>query len=251
MKQAVVIPSYKAGKTLPGVLERLPKEFWEHGFAVIINDCCPEDTGKVADSLAKDYPKLIVVHHEQNRGYGGAVKTGLNRALKEGADVCAIVHADGQYAPEMVLELTRPITDGEAFIVQGSRFVGGGAREGGMPLIRYIPNRVLTLIENLAFGTDMAEFHSGYMIYSRQLLDQVPFEKLQNNYNFDAEMMVMAHILGYRCREIGIPTRYDDEVSSLDPIPYGLNVLRMIWRYLAGDYKALLKEHKSGRAAGS
>jgi hypothetical protein len=118
--------------------------------------------------------------------------------------------------------------------------VGGGALRGGMPYARYIPNRVLTFLENIVFGTQMAEFHSGYMVYSRSLLERAPFEQLQNNYNFDAEMIVVAHLLGMECAQIAIPTRYDDEVSSLDPIPYGINVLKMMVRHLGGHYRKLV-----------
>jgi hypothetical protein len=165
-------------------------------------------------------------------------------ALNRGAYGIAIVHSDGQYAPEKVLDLLAPVLHDDAYIVQGSRLLGGSARGGGMPLTRYIPNRVLTTIENLAFGTQMKEFHSGYMVYSRSLLERVPYEKLQDNYNFDAEMILMAHLVGMRCVEIAIPTRYDEHSSSLSPIPYGLNVLRMIGRHLGGHYRGLLKDHK-------
>lgn len=243
MKKAVVIPSYRAEKTLPSVLERLPVEFWEDGTAIIVNDKSPDRTGEVAEELRTSYPGLEVVHHEVNRGYGGAQKTGLKRGLELGAGAFAVVHADGQYAPEIVLDLMGPILRGEAEIVQGSRMLAGGAREGGMPLVRYIPNRVLTTMENIVFGTRMAEFHSGYMLYSRKLLEAAPFEKLQNNYNFDAEMIVVAHLLGMECAQLPIPTRYDDEVSSLDPIPYGINVLKMMGRHLAGHYRQIVREH--------
>ncbi len=243
MKKAVIIPSYKAEKTLPSVLERLPGAYWEDGIAIIINDGSPDRTGEVAEGLKAKWPKLIVEHHNPNQGYGAGVKTGFRRALAEGCEVFAIVHADGQYAPEKVLELIAPVERGEALLVQGSRMIGGGAREGGMPLVRYIPNKILTAIENIAFGTDYAEFHSGYMVYSAELVRQVPFELLQNNYNIDAEMMICAKILGYRAVEVPIPTRYDDETSSLDPIPYGINVLKMVARHLCGHYRKILREH--------
>ena len=251
MKKAVIIPSYKAEQTLPGVLERLPESFWHNGIAIIINDGSPDRTGEVAEELKKEWPQLLVEHHDPNQGYGAGVKTGFRVALEQGCEVCAIVHADGQYAPEKVLDLIAPVERGEAELVQGSRMVGGGAREGGMPLLRYIPNKLLTALENLAFGTDYAEFHSGYMIYSAKLIRQIPYQNLQNNYNIDAEMMVCAHILGYRARELPIPTRYDDETSSLDPIPYGLNVLRMIGRHLAGHYRSLLRAHNHAAQAGA
>ncbi len=243
MKKAVIIPSYKAEHTLPSVLDRIPELYWEDGIAIIINDGSPDRTGDVAEELKQQWPNLLVEHHNPNRGYGAGVKTGFNRALGEGCEVCAIVHADGQYAPEKVLELIAPIERSEALLVQGSRMIGGGAREGGMPLFRYIPNKALTTIENLAFGTNYAEFHSGYMIYSAELLRQIPYDKLQNNFNIDAELMLCAHILGHRAVELPIPTRYDDETSSLDPIPYGLNVLKMVGRHLTGHYRNLLAAH--------
>lgn len=245
MKKAVIIPSYKAEKTLPGVLDRIPDPFWQDGLAIIINDGSPDRTGEVAENLKTKWPGLIVEHHNPNQGYGAGVKTGFRRALAEDCAVCAIIHADGQYAPEKVLDLIAPIERGEALLVQGSRMVGGGAREGGMPLIRYIPNKALTLLENIAFGTNYAEFHSGYMIYSAELIRKIPYESLQNNYNIDAEMMLCAHILGHRAAELPIPTRYDDETSSLDPIPYGMNVLRMVGRHLAGHYRRLLRDHNA------
>ena len=240
MKKAIVIPSYRAEKTLASVLSRIPKEFWQEGVAIIVNDKSPDSTGEVAESLKEQWSGLHVIHHEVNQGYGGAQKTGLKRGLEVGADAFAIVHSDGQYAPEVVLELMKPILEGKAHIVQGSRMAGGGALRGGMPFSRYVPNRVLTFVENIVFGTRMAEFHSGYMLYSRTLLERAPFEQLQNNYNFDAEMIVLAHLLDMECAQIAIPTRYDEEVSSLDPIPYGINVLKMMARHLRGDYKKLL-----------
>jgi hypothetical protein len=142
----------------------------------------------------------------------------------------------------------QPIIEGKAQIVQGSRMIGGGALRGGMPYGRYIPNRILTFLENIVFGTRMAEFHSGYMIYSRRLLERAPFEQLQNNYNFDAEMILLAHLLGMECAQIPIPTRYGDEVSSLDPIPYGINVLKMMARHLGGHYRELVAKGKGGNS---
>ncbi len=249
MKKAIVIPSYRAEKTLPGVLERIPKSFWDDGTVIIVNDKSPDGTGQVAEGLKSQWPSVEVMHHEMNRGYGGAQKSGLRRGLELGAGVFAIVHADGQYAPEVVLDLMAPILAGKSDIVQGSRMIGGGALEGGMPMHRYIPNRVLTFMENIVFGTRMAEFHSGYMLYSKRLLERAPFDRLQNNYNFDAEMIVLAHLLGMECAQIPIPTSYDDQVSSLDPIPYGINVLKMMAGHLEGRYRKLVVEHQSTTTA--
>jgi len=242
MQPCIVIPSHRAEQILSATVNRLPDEFFRlDGTVIIVNDASPDDTGRVADALATSNPAIRVIHHERNTGYGGAQKSGLREGLRLGCDAFAVVHADGQYAPELVLDLLAPIMAGEADIVQGSRFLGGGALRGGMPLSRYLANRGLTMIENLAFGTKLAEFHSGYMLYSRRLLETVPFEELQDNYNFDAEMIILGQLAGFPCREIAIPTHYGDETSSLDPIPYGLNVLRMVARHLGGHYRRMLK----------
>lgn len=249
MKRFVVIPAYKAAATVASVIDRMPQQLWdEGGRAVIVNDGSPDDTGRVIDEVAaKHKDRVIALHHERNRGYGGALKTGLTYAAENGGDVMPVVHSDGQYAPELVLKLCQPIEAGLCEIVQGSR-MRGGARKGEhpMPLSRYIPNRVLTILENLTFGTDLAEFHSGYMVFSKRLLEMVPYRALQNNYNFDAEMILLAHLAGERTIEVPIPTRYDGETSSLNPIPYGLNVLKMMWRFTTGHYLRLLDLHQAG-----
>lgn len=244
MKSGIVIPAYRAARTLQGVLDRVPKEFWTDGLAIIVNDGSPDDTGAVAESLVNRFPALHVIHHPSNQGYGAALKTGLRHGMGEGVEAFAIVHADGQYPVELVFKMIQPVAQSEAQIVQGSRMLAGGAREGGMPLIRYLANRALTILENIAFGTHLAEFHSGFMVYSRQLLEEAPYEELQDNFNFDAEMILVAHLLSYPCKEIAIPTRYDEETSSLAPIPYGIAVLKMILRHLLGHYRRLIARKK-------
>ena len=247
MRKAVIIPAYKAAETLPQVIQQLPSELAEQGNKVIVvNDCCPERTGEIANDLARTYPYIEVIHHEQNRGYGGALKSGLERRYKSGFEVFPVVHADGQYAPSMALSICEPIENNETDIVQGSRMKDGNAREGGMPFFsRYLPNRILTAMENLVIGTKVAEFHSGYMVFSRRLLELVPYQKLQNNYNFDAEMMIMAHLCKIPIVEVPIPTKYDETTSSLNAIPYGLKVLRMMWQFTTGHYRKLLDDHSA------
>lgn len=244
----IVMPAYRAASVLAATVARVPAEFYERGgVLLVVDDACPEGTGTAADDLAAGHPSIRAIHHVENRGYGGAQKSGLREGLRLGCRGFAIVHADGQYAPELVLDLLEPILSGEADLVQGSRFLGGGAREGGMPLPRYLANRGLTAMENLAFGTRLAEFHSGYMLYSRRLLESLPFDRLQDNFNFDAEIILLAHLAGFPCREIAIPTHYGEETSSLDPIPYGLKVLKMIARHWSGHYRGLLS-HQRGLA---
>jgi len=241
----IVMPAFKAAGVLAATVERVPAEFFRRGgILIVVNDASPDDTGAVADRLAAENPSIRVVHHKENRGYGGAQKSGLQEGLRLGCRGFAVVHADGQYSPELVLDLLAPILAGEADVVQGSRMLGGKALSGGMPMSRYLANRGLTMLENLAFGTRMAEFHSGYMLYSRRLLEALPYENLQSNFNFDAEIILLGHLAGFPCREMPIPTHYGDETSSLDPVPYGINVLKMIGRHLGGHYRGLLREKK-------
>jgi len=240
--KCIIIPAYRAESVLLSTVHRIPEDFLKlGGHVILVNDASPDGTGRVADSLAAGSDAIEVIHHAENRGYGGAQKSGLHRGLELGCDCFAIVHADGQYAPELVTKLMAPILQGEADIVQGSRLLEGRPLDGGMPLSRYLANRGLTTLENLAFGTKMAEFHSGYMLYSRKLLESLPFDRLQNNFNFDAEIILLAHLAGFSCREIPIPTHYGEDSSSLDPVPYGLNVLRMIWLHFKGHYRGMLQ----------
>jgi glycosyltransferase involved in cell wall biosynthesis len=243
------MPAYRAEHVLSATVNRIPDPFYaEGGLLIIVDDASPDGTGELADQLAAANTSIRVLHHATNSGYGGAQKSGLREGLRLGCHGFAVVHADGQYAPEIVLELLAPILSGKADLVQGSRLLAGGALRGGMPWSRYLANRGLTALENLCFGTRMAEFHSGYMLYSRRLLEAVPFDELQNNFNFDAEMILLGHLAGFPCREIAIPTHYGDETSSLDPIPYGLNVLRMIGRHLGGHYHRILAGQQSAEA---
>ena len=149
------------------------------------------------------------------------------------------MHSDGQYSPELIPELLRPFDDDTADMVQGSRMLGGSALKGRMPLYKFVANKVLTAIENRAFGMNLAEYHSGYMLYSRKTIAAIPFQKLSDSFDFDLEMIVMAHIKGLRIQEIAIPTIYAGEVSHLRPVQYGLRVLGIVASYKRGKYDKL------------
>jgi hypothetical protein len=129
-----------------------------------------------------------------------------------------------------------PFERNEADLVQGSRILGKGALKGGMPFYKFVANKFLTALENISFGMRMAEFHSGYMLYSRKALTEIPFNKLSDSFHFDLEMLVMAKIKGLRITEVPIPTIYADEVSHLNPIRYGFDVLSVVRGYLTGKY---------------
>jgi hypothetical protein len=153
--------------------------------------------------------------------------------------VGVLLHSDGQYSPEKIPELLEPFDSGAADLVQGSRMLGGGALRGGMPLYKFIANKALTAIENRAFGMRLAEYHSGYMLYSRRALETIPFEKLLSSFDFDLEMIVLARAKGLRIKEIAIPTIYAGERSHLNPIRYGCDVLSVVRRYRRGIYHAM------------
>jgi glycosyltransferase involved in cell wall biosynthesis len=219
---------------------------------VVVDDGSSDGTGAVARQIAARFPTLDLVTHEQNRGYGGAAQTGLARALELGADFVVWLHGDGQYAPESLPSLLAPLDADHADIVQGSRFRGGGALPGGMPLYKYAANRGLTWMENRVFGLHLAEYHSGYMLYRRAALEAIPFRRFTTRgFVFDQEMLVAARILGLRIVDLPIPTRYAGERSYLRPIPYGFAVLKLMARYLRGDYHRIVgRERGAYRPSG-
>jgi len=232
----VVIPAYQAADTIGDVLARVPRQTRDQIVKfLVVNDGSTDDTERVVKALAARDCKIELINHPQNRGYAAAQKTGLRAALNQGADIAVLLHSDGQYAPEMMPTLLEPLLRDEADVVQGSRMLGG-ALKGGMPLYKYIANKTLTFVENLAYGLHMAEYHSGYMLYNRKTLESIPFERLSNTYHFDGEMILMASKRKLRIREIPIPTHYGREKSYLNPIKYGFDVLGIILKNALGQY---------------
>ena len=239
-KVFIIIPAYNASATITSVFERIPSEVHNRvDQFVVVNDGSTDDTETVLKNLSKRYPNLSILTHEMNQGYGAAEKTLLNFCVDQGAEAVILLHSDGQYSPEKILDLLKPIDDNEADIVQGSRMLGGGALKGGMPFYKYISNKALTRIENLAFGLSLAEYHSGFMLYSKKAFTEIPFNKLSNSFDFDLEMIIMSKVKRLRLKEVAIPTVYADEISHLKPIQYGLDVLARVWAYKRGKYDNL------------
>jgi glycosyltransferase involved in cell wall biosynthesis len=233
----VLVPAYNAGATVERVFDRIPEPARRRirRYAAV-NDGSKDDTAAALERLAARFPNLEILNHQGNRGYGEAEKTLLRYALAEGAQVGILLHSDGQYSPEKIPEILEPFDRGEADMVQGSRMLGGGALRGGMPFYKFAANKILTAIENRAFGMSMAEYHSGYMAYSRQAMEVIPWEKLSNSFDFDLEMLVLARVKGLRIAEVPIPTIYAGEKSHLNPIQYGLDVLSVVREYRRGKY---------------
>ena len=237
----ILVPAYNAGATVEKVFARIPAEFRPQVERyVAVDDGSTDDTAAALDRLCREFSNLTVLKHEKNRGYGAAVKTLLAYTLAEGAEAAVVLHSDGQYSPENLADMTTPFENEGANLVQGSRMLGGRALRGGMPLYKYLANKCLTAVENAGFGMKLAEYHSGYMAYSRKLLQAVPFRALSDSFDFDLEMIVCAKILGLRIKEIAIPTIYAGEKSHLNPIKYGFDVLAIVRKYRRGHYHALL-----------
>lgn len=237
-KIVVVIPAYKAAGTLPSVLDRIPKVIYDQLFKIIIvEDGGPDIPRSASPELLAQHPKIEVLYHEKNGGYGRAQKTGFSRAKDLGADVAVLLHADGQYAPEIMGQLMEPLLEDRADIVLGSRMKKfGDALKGNMPFYKFVANISLTALENIVYGLNLSEYHSGYMLYNSKALHEIPFEKLSDTFHFDGEMLLVGGKKGLRIADLPIPTHYGDEESHLKPIQYGFEVLGVILKYLKGGY---------------
>jgi len=237
MKLCIVIPAYNAARSLPGVLRRIEaaRPPGLHRI-IIVDDGSGDDTATVARALADEATGVSVVVRPQNGGYGAAMKDGLAQARLLGADHAASVHADGQYSPEVLAELLNALAERRLDLLQGSRIAGGGALAGGMPLYKYAGNWALNKVERRVFALPLSDFHSGYLVYGPRALGEIPFARLSDSFDFDMEAIAAARARGLAVGEAAIPTHYGDEISYLNPLSYGLRVLRVMWRFKRGVY---------------
>lgn len=233
----IFIPAYNAAATLPEVIARIPEELWaDIGTVTVIDDGSRDATAAVAERLSAAYPKLRLYRCERNQGYGMAVRRGLGFSRESGCEYSACLHADGQYPPEKLVSFLAHMRRCRLDVLQGSRHKAGTARQGGMPLYKIAAGRALTWMENRCFGLDLTDYHSGFLMYSRRALSAIPFERLSGYFDFDLEVIAAARALGLRIGELPIPTRYAGEKSYLNPLWYGLRVLRVMARYRLGKY---------------
>jgi SAM-dependent methyltransferase len=224
----LVLPAYEATRTIPDVTAEIPVHAADR--ALLVDDASHDDTASVALAHGLD-----VIRHPHNRGYGAGQKTGYTRALLEGADVIVMVHADGQYAPGLVPEMVAPILEGRADMVIGSRLLRDRAIAGGMPRWKWLGNRLLTGIENRAFGVSLSEYHTGYRAFSAELLRSIPFLRNSDDFVFDQQIFAQVLARGARVVEVAIPTRYFLEASSVDlatSIRYGVQTLGVLGRFM-------------------
>ncbi len=233
----LIVPAYNAEQTLSQMIERIPELVWERTINVfVVNDGSTDSTASVVSDLAKSNPKILLVSLPENQGYGAAVRAGLQSCQPSDPDYCVCLHADGQYPPEKIPGFIEFMVQNRVDILQGSRHKDGMALKGNMPLYKYVFGKILTEIENAAFGLSMTDYHSGFLFYSRAARENIPFSKLSSSFEFDLEVIASAHARGMSVEELGIPTHYGDEKSYLNPINYGFRVLRVVFKYIFGAY---------------
>jgi glycosyltransferase involved in cell wall biosynthesis len=224
---AVVLPAYNAAKTLRRTVEQISREIVDD--IILTDDASQDNTAELAKELG-----LHVIRHDRNRGYGGNQKTCYAAALARHADIVVMLHPDYQYSPRLLAAMASMIASEEYDVVLGSRILGKGARSGGMPLYKYLSNRVLTLVQNILVGQKLSEYHTGYRAWHRTVLEQLPLLIGSDDFVFDNEMLVQAIHFGFRIGEISCPTRYFDEASSINfrrSVTYGLGVLNTSFRF--------------------
>jgi glycosyltransferase involved in cell wall biosynthesis len=224
----IFIVAYNAERTIQSVLRRIPAELSQHDTHVlIIDDSSSDATFERAHEIEEAPFPTTVLFNPVNQGYGGNQKIGFHYAIREKFDFVALVHGDGQYAPERLPDLLQPLLAGEADAVFGSRMLdAGGARRGGMPLYKWLGNKILTRIQNRLLKTNFSEFHSGYRIYSVQALAGIPFGQNTNDFHFDTEIIIQFVRAGLRIKELPIPTYYGDEICRVNGMKYALDVVR-------------------------
>jgi glycosyltransferase involved in cell wall biosynthesis len=226
-KIVVVMPAYNAERTVSDTYAHLP-----HGVVdavILVDDNSSDKTSEVARGLG-----ITTFRHKLNHGYGRNQKTCYREALKLGADIVVMVHADYQYSPELVTSMVGMLAYGVYDVALGSRILGVGARKGGMPLYKYVSNRYLTLVQNLLLNYKLSEYHTGYRAFTREVLEGLPLDRNSDDFSFDNEMLAQAIYFGYRLGEISCPTKYFAEASSINfqrSVKYGLEVLGVSVRF--------------------
>jgi glycosyltransferase involved in cell wall biosynthesis len=226
----IFVVAYFAESTLRWVLERVPAELFEafNCEILVVDDASRDRTFEVGTEYQREHVsvRMTVLRNEYNQGYGGNQKVGYSYAIAQGFDFVALVHGDGQYAPEELPKLLAPLTSGRAQAVFGSRMLKAGqALKGGMPLYKYVGNRVLTTLQNLLLGSALSEFHSGYRIYSVAALTRIPFRLNSNDFHFDTEIIIQLMNAGAKIVELPIPTYYGDEICRVNGMKYARDVM--------------------------
>ncbi len=215
------MPAYNAAKTLAQTVSEIPRDIVDE--VLLVDDASNDETVSLARSL-----DIVTFLHERNFGYGRNQKTCYREALRSDADIVVMVHPDYQYSPNLIVPMAGMIAFGEYDAVMGSRILGKGSLEGGMPYYKYVANRFLTLFQNILMGFKLSEYHTGFRAFSREVLEALPLEENSDDFVFDNQMISQAIFFGFRVGEISCPTRYFPEASSINfsrSTRYGFGVL--------------------------
>ncbi len=227
-KVIVVMPAYNAAVTLEQTYNDMPRDLVDE--VLVVDDHSPDNTVEVARKLG-----LPVIVHDENLGYGGNQKTCYREALARGADIVIMLHPDYQYPPKLINAMAGMVSSGMFDVVLGSRILGGTARKGGMPLYKYIANRILTFVENIFLGQKLSEYHTGYRAFSREVLTTLPLLENSNDFVFDNEMLAQVVFFDFRIGEITSPARYAKDSSSISfrrSVVYGFGVLGTMMKFV-------------------
>ena len=228
-KLVVVLPAYNAAKTVKRTVEEVPRDIVDE--IILVDDASQDDTVAVAESLGIKH----VIRHEQNRGYGANQKTCYRKALELDADIVIMLHPDYQYTPKLLPAMATLVASGLFPVVLGSRILGGGALAGGMPVYKYVANRILTLFQNICTGAKLSEYHTGYRAFSAEVLRSIDLDANSDDFIFDNQMLAQVIHKGYRVGEITCPALYFEEASSINlsrSVIYGLGVLGVSLQHL-------------------
>jgi glycosyltransferase involved in cell wall biosynthesis len=221
-KITVVLPAYNAEKTLRQTVAEIAMDIVDD--IILTDDASSDNTVAVAKQLG-----LCTIRHDRNQGYGGNQKTCYAAALARGADIVVMLHPDYQYTPKLVPAMASMIASEQFDVVLASRILGRGALAGGMPIYKYVANRILTLTQNLLVGQKLSEYHTGYRAWSRAVLQRLPLLNCSDDFVFDNQMLAQAINWGFEVGEISCPTKYFPEASSINfarSVTYGLGVLK-------------------------
>lgn len=223
-KIIVVLPAYNAEKTLEKTYKEIPFEIVDD--VVLVDDASKDDTAALAKKIGINH----VIKHDVNKGYGGNQKTCYSKALDLGADIIIMLHPDYQYTPKLIIPIVGIIGNGLYEVVLASRILGKGARKGGMPLYKYIANRVLTLVQNILVGQKLSEYHTGYRAFSKEVFEKIDITQNSDDFVFDNEMLSQIIFADIEIGEVTCPTKYFKEASSINfkrSVIYGLGVIRV------------------------
>ena len=227
-KVVVVMPAYNAAQTLEKTWSEIPLDVVDE--VVLVDDASRDETSQLAKELGIHH----VLRHDRNRGYGGNQKTCYAKALELGADIIIMVHPDYQYSPKLIESMAYIIANDVYPVIYASRILGKGALKGGMPMYKYIANRLLTLFQNIMMGQKLSEYHTGYRAFSGEALKKVDLEANSDDFVFDNQITAQIFMAGMEIAEVTCPTRYFKEASSINfkrSVIYGLGVLKVCLQY--------------------